>query len=209
MLTFYADTTGTRNLREAVPHVPGPQPRGVVATAAELDALWRAADPLMRIWLRLTTGLCLRQSEVRILAPVHFHPESRTVSIPQPKTGHRKAMPIEDDIAALFAAAPDDPDPTTPLLTRYAGRTLSEAAIQHQWAKLKKKAAVRHEINPHDLRRTTATLGYNLTHDLRVVQQLLGHQRLGSTVSYIAPTNPDALRPILAQLWKPITEVKQ
>jgi site-specific recombinase XerD len=45
----------------------------------------------------------------------------------------------------------------------------------------------------HSLRRTTATLIYKKTWDLRVVQLLLGHTKIESTVSYLGIEVDDAL----------------
>jgi integrase len=38
---------------------------------------------------------------------------------------------------------------------------------------------------PHDLRRTVAEQAYKITGDLRVVQTLLGHDSLKSTLTYL------------------------
>jgi site-specific recombinase XerD len=45
----------------------------------------------------------------------------------------------------------------------------------------------------HSLRRTKATLIYKKTGDLRVVQLLLGHTKIESTVSYLGIEVDDAL----------------
>ncbi|EJM54986.1 site-specific recombinase XerD [Pseudomonas sp. GM48] len=46
---------------------------------------------------------------------------------------------------------------------------------------------------PHTLRRTKASLMYRRTKNLRVVQHLLGHTKLGSTVRYLGIEVDDAL----------------
>ena len=58
-------------------------------------------------------------------------------------------------------------------------------------------------INPHDLRRTTATRLYSLTKDLRATQQLLGHDNMRSTLTYIAPLATENLKPLLDALRQP------
>jgi site-specific recombinase XerD len=45
----------------------------------------------------------------------------------------------------------------------------------------------------HSLRRTKATLIYKKTGDLRVLQLLLGHTKIESTVSYLGIEVDDAL----------------
>jgi len=211
VLRWYEHTTGLRGLVEAVPRVKGPTQRHVVARPDELDALHRVAGPFERIWLRISVALALRQSDVRRLSAEHYDAESKTVSLIQTKTGEPIKLPVPDDLAAIFEAAPDFGDPAMPFLQRYnRTRPVTPSAISCRWSRMKRLAGVRPEVTPHDLRRTTATATYEVSnHDLRVVQQLLGHQSMRPTVAYLAQHDPAALRPLLAQLWKPVTEVEQ
>ena len=48
----------------------------------------------------------------------------------------------------------------------------------------------------HSLRRRFATAAYDGSHDLRAVQQLLGHSSLATTQRYVA-TRPETLREAL------------
>jgi integrase/recombinase XerC len=210
VLHFYEQTTDTRGLVHSVPRVPSPRPRGVTAQQNELDALHRYADPLMRLWLRITVAFALGQADVQKLSPANYHAENKTVSFERTKTREPQTLPVPPDLAELFENCPEDTDPQVPYLVRFNnGHRLSPSAIRKRWHTLKQRAGVRSELNPHDLRRTTATALYELTHDIRAVQQLLGHQSLRPTAAYLADKHPDTLRPLLAQLWKPVTEVKQ
>ncbi|MBI1750164.1 MAG: tyrosine-type recombinase/integrase [Acidobacteria bacterium] len=210
VLRWYQHATCLHGLTDEIPKVPGPRQRQSIATPLELGQLHAAADPLLRFWLRLTSALALGQNEVRMLSAAHYHAENRTVSFVRKKTGEPNTLPVPDDLAEIFEAAPDFGDPAMPFLQRWnRGKKLSAQAVAHRWNTLKKLAGVRAELTPHDLRRTTATALYDLTKDLRVVQQLLGHTSMKATVSYVAHVDPSQLRPLLAQLWKPQTEVKQ
>ncbi len=209
-LRWYEDTTNSKGLARCVPRVPYPNVRQIVATPAQLDALHAAADPWMRVWLRLTVALALAQNEVRTLSAAHYNAEARTVSFTRKKTGEPNTLPVPDDLAAIFESAPDFGDPAMPFLQRWQnGHPLKKHTIEGRWRRLKARAGVPAEVTAHDLRRTTASATLDLTNDLRAVQQLLGHRSLGATIRYCVGHKPDVLRPILAQLWTPKTEVKQ
>ncbi len=66
------------------------------------------------------------------------------------------------------------------------GRTLRAAntSLHDRWNKWKKQAGVRQELRLHDLRRGIARRVYATSGDLRVVQSLLGHKQLSSTLHY-------------------------
>lgn len=209
-LRNYEAFTGHHGLAASVPRVPGRQARQVIATPDELRKLHAHADPLLRVWLRMCTALALGGYEAHALAPANYNAENKTVSFTRKKTGTPQTLPVPDDLAAIFEAAPHHEDPTVSFLQRYnRGRPIGRTVINRRWNALKKRAGVNPNLNPHDLRRTTATALYDLTKDLRVVQQLLGHGSLTATTHYIAGHDPAALRPLLAQLWTPKTEFKQ
>jgi integrase len=52
-------------------------------------------------------------------------------------------------------------------------------------AALRRSLGIKRQITAHDLRRTTATRVYSATRDIRLVQAMLGHGNLGSTVWYL------------------------
>jgi site-specific recombinase XerC len=52
----------------------------------------------------------------------------------------------------------------------------------------------RDDYGTHSLRRTTASIIYKLTGNLRAVQILLGHKKIESTVRYLGVDVEDALR---------------
>lgn len=208
-LRAFAASTGTPDLSFDVPRGPHYQQRNVTATPDELNKLFTAAQPIERIWLRLTVALALGQAEALALCEANYNPENKTVSFVRKKTKEPNTLPVPDDVALLFEQAPDTGDKSTPYLERWNGAPLTYWSINGRWQRLKKRAGVRREITPHDLRRTTAIALYEVSHDLRAVQQLLGHATLHSAVHYVAHADPSKLRPLLAQLWTPRTQVKQ
>ncbi len=202
--------TGVQHLTAAVPRVHQPPPRSVIASADEINRLWNTASPRERVWLCLTLRLGLRHGDALSIGPEHYDAETKTLRWTQQKTGELQTLPVADDIALLFEEAPDFGDPAMPYFARWNhGKRVKTGATRRMWERLKNRAGVRREVTAHDLRRTVAVATHEVTKDVLIVQQLLGHRSLNATLHYLPQKTPDALRPILAQLWKPITEVKQ
>jgi len=206
-LSNFREVTGY-NLAPCVPRTRDAQQRTTTATPQQLDDLWNAARPIERLWLTLTLNTALRRSDVLRLAPRHVDTENRTITITQKKTGDPVTIPINDTLLQLLNGAPGDPtDNSTPYLTRWHGRPVSKDSVATWWKLLRRRAGIPpgQSLTPHDLRRTTAALVFEKTqHDIRAVQALLGHRSLSSTLRYLGPHDPNRLRSVLAELWKPM-----
>nr|WP_026105036.1 tyrosine recombinase XerC [Halalkalibacterium ligniniphilum] len=84
---------------------------------------------------------------------------------------------------------------TDRLFLNYRGGPLSERSVRTILHQCMEKAALRNRIRPHDLRHTFATHLLNNGADLRVVQELLGHEHLSTTQVYTHVTK-DRLRDV-------------
>ena len=118
------------------------------------------------------------------------------------KGGRTRTLPAPPEIETFLAAARET-NPTARAIETLFGRGLKPGPLRDQFRKLVKKTGVTPELNPHDLRRSTATMLYTLSKDLRAVQQLLGHTQLTSTLHYIAPLAAEDLSPLLQALHHP------
>lgn len=195
---------GRPDLADITPCVPGYKHRERIASPEEFAKLAACAKPWMRVWLTLTSVLCLRQSEVHILQPQHYHPDTSTVHIFQPKTGEIKILPATPELAAVFQNAPAHPDPAASVVRRYKGGACNQKSLGYHWRKLCRRAGVPPDLTLHDIRRTSGTLAYDITHDLRAVQAMLGHLSMLSSVAYIAHHDKSNLLPLLEALQRPV-----
>jgi integrase/recombinase XerC len=112
------------------------------------------------------------------------------------KYQNRQELPVTSELAALLDQCTD---PTLPFVAQLhrgfspyngipygpIGRPCARASFNRRFNALKKKCGIVRDLRPHDLRRTTATRVYSATKDLRIVQALLGHSNLGSTLWYL------------------------
>ncbi|MGM0470736.1 MAG: tyrosine-type recombinase/integrase [Bacillota bacterium] len=81
---------------------------------------------------------------------------------------------------------PKNEDAKQALFLSNRGRRISERTIQKMVKKYAKQAGVRNasKITPHKLRHTFASLLYQRTKDLRILQDLLGHSNISTTQIY-------------------------
>lgn len=205
VLRHFRSLTG-RDLLSAVPRIPKPSPREVTATPDERTRLLAAAPPWMKCMLLLCSDLALRFAEARDACPAGWNREQHTITV-RAKGAVLRTLPLTPELEELFALAPDD-DPLCGFVWLLKGEsraghyTCADHRLYAEWAKLKKKVGANPQLHFHDLRRTTATLLYNLTHDVRGVQQFLGHKSLHATAYYLAPHSPEKLAE-LVQLLRP------
>jgi integrase/recombinase XerD len=192
---------GLPNLHREVPRAKQPQPRTTILTTAEISALMANAPPWFRVFLTIATALGLRHSEILDLKPEGWSREQHTITFTA-KGGERESMPTTEEIDAIFANAPAGAQ-LTPLLELYKGSPVNRNSTWWEWRKSKRKAGIARDITPHDLRRTLAVTGYELTKDLRFVWQVLRHKSLGTTARYLEHVDRNAIRPILQDLWRP------
>ena len=161
------------------------------------------AEPGMRLFLLLTSTLALRYAEALGLSPKNWNPEKHTVSLMK-KGGDQITLPTTPEIEELFTIAPDRGDPGESFLSRLIPKRAGhlKERIRRAWADLRQKAGVDPSLHPHDLRRTAAVSLYELTKDLRLVQQLLGHQNIATTAWYLQHADSAKIRPLLDQMWR-------
>lgn len=87
---------------------------------------------------------------------------------------------------------------TNSLFLNYRGGSLSDRSIRSIVGKRMEKAAYNKRLRPHDLRHSFATHLLNNGADLRVVQELLGHEHLSTTQIYTHVTK-ERLRDVYKQ----------
>lgn len=141
----------------------------------------------------LCRSLGLRHREAATLTPRAFNESTNTISFKR-KAGGTSNLPVPRELAALIHFA-GTRGLDVPIIETLGCRSNTKWGLAYQWRATKKRAGADPRLVIHDLRRTTASALYDKTKDLRLVQQLLGHRDMKSTLHYIAPFgDPEALR---------------
>jgi integrase len=157
----------------------------------------------MRLCILIAAHAGLRRSDILRLAPIHYNAELRTIKITQHKPGTLLQIPATETLAAALEATPPNDNPAIPFVERAAGKPVTIYMFNDQWDAVRRRAKINRKLTMHDLRRTLAVSLYEVSKDLRVVEQMLGHRSLSSTAHYLEHRDPEKLRAILQQMWTP------
>lgn len=192
---------GAPNLKRLVPQVVKPAPRNVTITADERDAIITAAPPGLRVWLLLCSDLALRAATAARISPKDYNDETREISF-RTKFGTAQTLPVTDALAELFAQVTHGETRPYAIALRTPNPSARPGpnyvqSLRRQFHITRKKLGITRNITPHDLRRTTAVRTLEVTADLRVVQALLGHRNLATTLYYLDHRNTPVDRAVL------------
>ncbi len=193
---------GPPALHKHIQKVGGQRPRTVIATPADIAKLRAAAPRWLDAAILLALHAGLRRSDLLRITPAAYHAPTQTIQMLMHKTGQSLCVPASAELQALFLSL-ESAFPHTPVLETLRGKPITNAALDKQWSRLKKKAGVPRGLWLHDLRRTLAVSLYEVSKDLRVVEQMLGHASLQSTIHYLEHRDAQKLKPYLEALNAP------
>ncbi len=179
-------------LADIVPVLPQPGPRTVTVSNADLQIWLDTSPPWLRALLLMCHDCALRVGTAFRVSRKEY--DGASIAI-RTKRGRSVQVPVSPRLAALLDLAPPGGDAILALLR---GGPMHRATVQG----IMRRQALKYELpwlRFHDLRRTMAHKAYDVTRDLRVVQQLLGHGELASTLAYLEPKVHE-LSPITLEL---------
>lgn len=176
-----------------------------IAQPGEIERLAAVSPPWLRCLITIAAQTGMRSGDCRKLAPIHCDAELTTIRMQQGKTNLTVTLPISPDLKATLQHAPHRETDTaeTPYAHRYHGGTVTRTALQHAWSRARKLAGINPLLTPHSLRHTMAVSLYEVSKDLRLVQQVLGHANLSTTALYLEHLDPTRMREVIQQLWIP------
>lgn len=148
--------------------IPRPAPDEVIAEAL------RSAPPRAALAIMLAAFAGLRRSEIASLGREDFTPQGIRV---KGKGGKHRLIPMAAPIAQAVSELP--PGPIFPSYGRERGVGLRSDGVAFIVEKY-----LPEPWTLHSLRHRFATVAYQRTHDLRSVQQLLGHASVETTQVY-------------------------
>lgn len=160
-----------------------PQPHPIPEGVAGVLAMIRATDnPRHRALLALTGLMGLRVSEAVAVRPAHIDIVEMMLTV-RGKGDKTRVIPISDSVWKHLKFADD--------IARARGTTLvdrTEAGARRAISRFGMKAGMSRHVKSHDMRATLATALFDKTHDIRLVQEVLGHANPNTTQVYVAVT---------------------
>lgn len=139
----------------------------------------RARQPHHKALIALCGRLGLRVEEARNVRPSDFSDDEGIVIHVQGKGDKGRSVPVSVstmvDLTPAYTIACDGNLPLVPISDSSARRAITRIA---------RLAGVTRPVSSHDLRHTFATAAYDKSHDIRAVQELLGHSSVETTQIY-------------------------
>jgi integrase/recombinase XerD len=182
------------DLAAEIYHIREPQKIPLVISPDETKRLLAVASSLKaRVLLSLGYGCGLRASEVVRLKVKHIDSAQKIIRVEQSKgRKDRNVMlsPKTLDLLRQWWKARRDHDATTPLQERwlFPGRRPGKPMTTRQLSRLFHEAAdaagIKKNVTLHALRHSFATHLLERGTDIRVIQALLGHDKLDTTARY-------------------------
>jgi integrase/recombinase XerD len=184
-----------------------------VPTPAELEKLFdmESANTRNYAMLLLSYGCGLRVSEIASLNLGHVLNEDGTIlptfSLLKQNTKTKKAREVylnnEKVIAALaeyikHLRSQGDVDLDDPLFMSYRGARFHPNSLQQVFSWMYERAGLK-GCRSHSGRRTFATTLGQANVDIRSIQNLMGHESIQQTATYI-DTSPEILKKVMAKV---------
>lgn len=176
--------------------LPRSQPAEVVARTF---AACRTDRERAIIWLMV--GLGLRRMEVAMLRWEHYDEAAGLLEVRGSKNGKDRVLPVTDEVASALAKIRHGG--TGPVIRSEleSHRPISIERVGFLVRRIMERAQVKHHafdgISAHALRHTAASDVLDTCGDLRVVQELLGHERLSTTAIYLRRRSASQMRDAL------------
>jgi len=144
-------------------------------------ALTKASD-LHRLWLLLGAFEGLRCQEIAGLAREDVLASEGLLRVVEAKGGHERLVPLHREVLEALETygMPD----RGPLFVNRSGKRVSPGDVSHQLGDYLRSLGI--GSTPHALRHFFGTRTLQQCHDVRVVQELLGHRDISSTAVYTA-----------------------
>ena len=157
-------------------------PRAI--TEAQLNQLLNLADPFDYAWILLMAHSGLRTCEIRNLRWADVDLRRRTVCIEESKGLRGRLAFLSTPTLDALKKLPK----TFEYAFTYNNQPLSSRYCQSRLKTIGKKCNV--EVTPHQLRHTCATMLLNAGMSIFVVQAILGHKYVDTTLRYARAYDP-------------------
>jgi integrase/recombinase XerD len=162
-----------------------------ILSGSEIDAVLEALEePMYRAIVMTTYGAGLRISEVCALRVEDIDSKRMLLHIRDAKGGRDRFVPLPERVLFMLRRYWAAARPQGPVLFpgKEPGSCISVDAVRHHLHAAAHKAGLQKTVTPHILRHSFATHLLELGTDIRVIQMLLGHSNIATTLRYARVT---------------------
>jgi len=186
---FYGVTFGRKNLPERIAYARRPKTLPVILSPEEV-AIFLEAVPIRRDRVALTTAYAtgLRASEVVGLCTHDIDGSRMVIHVANGKGGKQRYVMLSPKLLGILRAYWDIERPRRPWLFpgRSGEKPLDPSTLNAACAAAVKATGISKHATLHSLRHAFATHLVEQGVDVTIVQALLGHSHLSTTIRYIS-----------------------
>ena len=172
-----------------------PKPLPEILSAREVKAILAANSNLKhRAMLTLVYALGLRSGELIRLKITDIDGERKLVHLKGAKGNKDRVLPLSDKLRSLLREYYLKFQPQEYLFNGQKHATYSPQSLRKVFGAACQKADIRKKVTLHSLRHAYATHLLEAGTDVRVIQQLLGHTSIRTTMIYTHVTNRNLMK---------------
>jgi len=187
---FFRTTLGRQEMVEALPFPRKPKKLPVVLTQQEVRSIIAASpQPKYETIFITMYAMALRVGDVRRIKVTDIDAKRMVVAIRSGKGAKDRYVPLSPRHLRRLRNHWRSERPKVWLFPGAdADRPISDRAIQRAFGQARRQAALRKHVGTHALRHSCATHLLEAGVDIRIIQRLLGHENIQTTLIYTQVT---------------------
>jgi len=185
---LYGVTLKRPQVVESIPYPKRPLPLPVVLSGSEVQRLLERIESILhRTICTLMYATGLRVTEACTLRPADIDSCRGLLRVRQGKGRKDREVPVGEKLLGVLRDYWRIARPAPPFVfpSEVQGKPISRVAVHTAMRKAARAAGIRKPVSPHTLRHCYATHLLEMGVDLRVIQVLLGHTRVETTMRYL------------------------
>jgi site-specific recombinase XerD len=191
---LYVKTLQRPEVMEGVPYPKVPRPLPVVLSMEEVLAIFEAVRSIKyKAILAVAYSGGLRISEVCRLKVTDIDSQRMVIHVRGGKGSKDRYVSLGENTLALlreyYKAVHPDPESEYLFSGRHPGSHISTSGVSNAIRKVVRSAGLKKKATMHTLRHSFATHLLEAGYDLRLIQKLLGHSNIVTTIKYTHVTN--------------------
>jgi integrase len=175
---------------------------------SQIPAFFKALDnvsPTMRDFILLAVYTGRRAADLRTMRWVDVDLDSSQWLIPDPKAGEPQAVALVDEATEILKKRHKEAEGVWVFPADSKSGHMAKGGYRKAWAAVQKEAGLQ-DVRFHDLRRSVASIAFEMGASKQVVGAMLGHKDASTTERIYQTISHEAQRAVAKQSAKAWTE---